>query len=234
MQEYFIIFLPAFFLGILHTFIPCEDKAILLFWSLGISKTPKKSLLILVLYGMGLIIANLSIAFATVLISIIPRIIFPESMFDTHAIIFFGALSSTFAAIFLLFLLTNINYMPHSRSKEIKLIQNLNWEKLRTPLFVGILAGFPPCIFELFIYSQCLTLSLSYGYVEGVLSVFYFALGTVVGIFPLALAKQSTQYIIKTRDSRRTKIFVAMLIIIIVFNTIIMILSFLRINIFPY
>ncbi len=233
MQEYFIIFLPAFLLGILHTFIPCEDKTILLFWSLGISKSARKSLFILALYGIGLIIANLTIAFGTVLVSIIPRIIFPQALFDPYSIVFFGALSSTFVAIFMLFFLTRVDYTPHSHSKEIRLIQNLNWDKYRTPLFMGILAGFPPCIFELFIYSQCLTLSLSYGYAEAILSVFYFALGTVIGLFPLALAKQSTEYIVREKATRRSKIFILMLILIIVFNTIIMILSFLRIRIFP-
>ena len=54
-----VIFAPAFTLGILHTAIPCEDKAIFFFWSFGISKTPLRSILILVLYGLGLISSNL-------------------------------------------------------------------------------------------------------------------------------------------------------------------------------
>ena len=58
----FLIFAPAFLLGILHTLIPCEDKAIFFFWSFGISKTPKKSFFILLVYGLGLMSSNLIIA----------------------------------------------------------------------------------------------------------------------------------------------------------------------------
>ena len=77
-QEFFIIFMPAFLLGILHTAIPCEDKAIFFFWSFGITKSIKRSLFILALYGLGLISANLIIASATVIITQVPRFVFPE------------------------------------------------------------------------------------------------------------------------------------------------------------
>ncbi|GAH82460.1 unnamed protein product, partial [marine sediment metagenome] len=71
-QEYFIILMPAFLLGILHTLIPCEDKAIFFFWSFGIAKTPKKSIYILMLYGLGLITSNMIIASVTVFITQLP------------------------------------------------------------------------------------------------------------------------------------------------------------------
>jgi len=62
-QPLLVVFAPAFTLGFLHTAIPCEDKAIFFFWSFGISKTPSKSISILVLYGLGLMSSkNLSIA----------------------------------------------------------------------------------------------------------------------------------------------------------------------------
>lgn len=229
MQQYFIIFLPAFLLGILHTLIPCEDKAIFCFWSFGISKNPKKSFLILALYGIGLISANLIIAFVTVFISLVPRIF--GFVPDPYGINFFGAFSSTFAAMFMLFLLTRREYAPHSKG-EYEFGQ-FDWEKKKTPYLFGILAGFPPCIFELIIYSQCLTLSLSYGYVEGVLTVFYFSLGTFIGLFPFALAKQGTAQIVKTKEDKRNRVLMAMIVVIIIFNSIIMILSFLRLDVFP-
>ena len=231
MQEYFIIFLPAFLLGILHTAIPCEDKAIFFFWSLGISKDMKHSIFILALYGFGLMSANLIIATITIFISLIPRFMIPGFVAEAYIINFVGALSSILAAVLLLFFLTHKEYLPHSRYKDEML--QLDWEKNRTPYLFGILAGFPPCIFELFIYSQCLTLSLSYGFIEGFLTVFYFSLGTFVGLFPLAAAKQSTSHIIKSKESKKNTIFYVMTVIIIVFNIIIMISSFLRYHVFP-
>jgi sulfite exporter TauE/SafE len=231
MQEYLIIFLPAFLLGILHTAIPCEDKAIFFFWSFGIAKTPKTSIYILALYGLGLISANMIIATGTVIISSVPRIVIPGFMPDSYMVNFFGAFTSTFVGIFLLFFITRRNYMPHSKfSKEIA---KLNWESKKTPFLFGTLVGFAPCIFELIIYSQCLLFSLSSGFVEGLLVVLYFSFGTFVGLFPLALAKQGTSRFMKAKTTKRNAIFYIMLSIIILFNIIVMVLSFLRISVFP-
>lgn len=231
MYEYLIIFLPAFLLGILHTIIPCEDKAIFFFWSFGISKTPRRSLNILVLYGFGLISSNLIIALATVLISLVPRLIIPGLIFNPYAINFLGAVVSMCASIYLLIFVTTRNYMPHS--KHSKDIGTLDWEKNKTPYLFGILAGFAPCIFELIIYSQCLQFSLGYGFIEGILVVLYFSLGTFVGLFPLALAKYGTSHIVKSKENKKNTIFVSMILIIVVFNITIMILSLLEISVFP-
>ncbi len=230
-QEYFVIFLPAFLLGILHTAIPCEDKAIFFFWSLGIAKTPTKSIYILALYGLGLICANMIIASVTVFITQVPRFVFPEFTPDPYLINFFGAFTSMFAGIVILFFLTRRDYMPHSRySKEIP---TLDWDLKKTPYFFGILAGFAPCIFDLIIYTQSFQLSLGYGFLEGLLVVFYFSLGTFVGLFPFALAKYGTAQIVKPNVKRRKVIFYMMIIIIVGFNSVVMILSFLRISVFP-
>jgi len=236
LQEYWIIFLPAFLLGLLHTAMPCEDKALFCFYSFGVTKEPKSSLFILILYGLGLMTANLTIAVITIIVVVIPLILLPTIIIDPHTINFFGAFSSTFVAIFFLFFITRREYLPHS--KRLESIMNLNWDKRRTPYIFGLLAGFPPCLFELYIYSQCLIFSISYGWVEGLFTVFYFSLGTFIGLFPLALAKRTAETRIpkeseEYKKKRKNTIFVIMLLIIIGFNIIIMILSFLRIHIFP-
>ena len=230
-QEYFFILMPAFLLGFLHTAIPCEDKAIFFFWSFGIAKTPKKSIFILVLYGLGLISANMIIVSITIFITQVPRFVFPAYVPDPYVINFFGAFTSMFASIFILFFITRRDYTPHS--KYSKDIPSLDWELKKTPFFFGVLAGFAPCIFELIIYSQSVQLSLGYGFIEGFLVVFYFSLGTFVGLFPLALAKQGSSLIAKKKSDRKKTIFYIMILIIIVFNTIVMLLSFLRISVFP-
>ena len=231
MQEFFIIFIPAFLLGILHTLIPCEDKAIFFFWSFGIAKNPKRSLFILTLYGIGLITSNLIIAFGTILISFVPKFIVPDLISDPFTVNFFGAFTSMFAGIILLFFVMRYDYMPHS--KYSKSITKLDWERNKTPYLFGVLVGFAPCIFELIIYTQCLQFSLAHGFVEGVLVVFYFSLGTVVGLFPLALAKQGTSQVVRPKDSNRMLIFYIMLAIIIIFNIVVLVLSLLRIPVFP-
>jgi sulfite exporter TauE/SafE len=121
--------------------------------------------------------------------------------------------------------------MPHSRySQEIP---TLDWDRKKTPYFFGILAGFAPCIFDLIIYTQSVQLSLGYGFIEGLLVVFYYSLGTFVGLFPFALAKYGTAQIVKPNVKRRKVIFYLMIIIIVGFNSVVMILSFLRISVFP-
>ncbi|MEJ2248585.1 MAG: sulfite exporter TauE/SafE family protein [Candidatus Lokiarchaeota archaeon] len=226
-----IIFLPSFLLGILHTALPCEDKSIFFFWSFGISKNIKRSLFILVLYGLGLMSANMLIALISVLISSIP-ILF-GFIPNAPAINFFGAMSSSIAAIVIFILILVTDYNPHSRFKEENFPLNLNWERNRTSYLFGILVGFAPCIFEVIIYSQCLQYSLSSGIIEGLLIVFYFSLGTFIGLFPLALVKQGTSKFVKQdKNPRRNKIMIAMLSIIVIFNVFVMIFSYFGINIF--
>lgn len=226
-----VVFAPAFTLGFLHTAIPCEDKAIFFFWSFGISKTPLRSLLILVLYGLGLMSSNLIIASITVIVSFLPQILIPGIIPDDFTINFFGAVVSMFAGIILLFFITRRKYTPHSKYKDE--LSELNWEKKKTPYLFGILAGFAPCIFELLIYSQCLQYSLSGIFIDGIFIVFYFSLGTFMGLFPLALAKHGTSQILKTREPKPNRVLLIMILIIILFNTAVMILSFLRIRVFP-
>ena len=241
LQEYWIIFLPAFLLGLLHTVMPCEDKALFCFYSFGVTKDPKSSFFILILYGLGLMTANLTIAIISILVILIPLILLPSVVLDPHTITFFGAFSSTFVAITFLFFITRKDYFPHSKYKDS--IMNLDWNKRRTPYIFGLLAGFPPCLFELYIYSQCLIFSLSYGWLEGFFTVFYFSLGTLIGLFPLALAKRTAETIKPFPKESETEmegskkkgtitIYIIMLLIIIGVNIIIMVLSFLQINLF--
>ncbi|MFX0025785.1 MAG: sulfite exporter TauE/SafE family protein [Candidatus Hermodarchaeota archaeon] len=230
-QEFLIIFIPAFTLGFLHTAIPCEDKAIFFFWSFGIAKNPKRSIIILALYGVGSMTSNMIIAGGTVLASFFIKLIIPNWVPDPYVINFFGAFTSMFAGILLLFFITRRGYVPHS--KYSKDIVSLNWESKKTPYFFGILVGFAPCIFELIVYSWCLQYSLGPTLLQGFLVVFFFSFGTFVGLFPLALAKQGTSHIVKQKDQSKNRIFFIMISIIIVFNTIVMILSFLQISVFP-
>jgi sulfite exporter TauE/SafE len=228
-----VLFAPSFILGFLHTFIPCEDKAIFFFWSFGISKQPKKSVLILVLYGLGLMAANLIITIITVGISITPRLVIPGFTMDPYFLSFLGALTSAIAAVILFVFITKSNYTQkiHSRYKDE--IVRLNWEKMRTPFVFGIIVGFAPCVFEFFIYYKCLTLALTYDFFWVITYMFYFSLGTFIGLFPLALAKHSTSQIRSTEEQSRSVVYLIMILVIIVFNIIIMFVSIFKVNIFP-
>ena len=234
LQPLLLVFVPAFTLGILHTLIPCEDKAIFFLWSFGISKTQKRSIFILVLYGLGLVSSNMLIATGTIVISFIPQFFFPNIIpEEPYSINFFGAVTSMFAGLILLFFIIRKGYMPHSKHRDE--IHKFDWEKKKTPYLFGILAGFAPCIFELLIYTWCLQWSLQggLGFIDGLFTVFYFSIGTFIGLFPLALAKYGTSQIVKTKEPQRRGILISMILIIVIFNATVMILSFLGIPVFP-
>ena len=231
--DFIVLFSPAFLMGFLHTFIPCEDKAIFFFWSFGISKKPNRSVLILVLYGLGLMGANLIITIITVGISLTPRLVIPGFTIDPYLLSFLGALTSAIAAVILIIFITHSNYTQKIHSKYKDEIVRLNWEKLRTPFLFGIIVGFAPCIFEFFIYYKCLTLALTYDFFWVIMYMFYFSLGTFIGLFPLALAKHGTSQIRSPGEQKRSIVYLIMILVIIVFNIVIMIVSLFKVNIFP-
>ena len=228
-----VLFAPAFLIGILHTLIPCEDKAIFFFWSSGISKTPGRSLLILIFYGLGLILSNLIITIIAIAISLTPQFLIPDFSTDPYLLSFIGALASTIAAIILFILITRSDYAQKIHSKYKDEIVKLNWEKDKTPFLFGVLVGFAPCFIEIFIYYKCVTLVLTYDFIMALIYVLYFSVGTFIGLLFIALAKHGTAQKIKPEEEKRNLIFILMILIIIVFNIVIMFVSIFRGNVYP-
>ncbi|MBN1803559.1 MAG: sulfite exporter TauE/SafE family protein [Candidatus Lokiarchaeota archaeon] len=233
LYDLLVFFAPAFLLGILHTAIPCEDKAIFFFWSFGISKTPKKSLFILSFYGFGVMSSNMAIAIIGILITHSPRLLVPDFSLDPYQFSFLGGLTSLIAAIILFFVINYSNYTEKIHSRFKNEISKLHWDKNRTPFLFGMVVGFAPCIFEFFIYANVITLSLSYDIFMGIIYLFYFWLGTFTGLFLIALAKMGTSQIFHPNIKQKKTIFIIMIFIIIVFNIIVIIASLFRINIYP-
>ena len=208
--------------------MPCEDKAIFCFWSFGISKNWKNSMLILMRYGIGLMIANCTIGILTSLFSLIFTFIPTENYVKN----FFGALISCIVSIFMLIFIITHHYAPHSKyADELKM--DIDWNRKRTPYVFGILAGLPPCIFEILIYTQCFTWTLSYGLISGLLTIISFSVGTFLGLFPLAIISEFGSKRRRTNTERSSKVSLIMIILIIIFNIIILGFSIFRIDIFP-
>lgn len=228
MLDQLLVLWPAFLIGTLHTIMPCEDKAIFCFWSFGVSKDTKQTTFILALYGLGLMTANIIIGTTISLLS------FPIALFPVNNYIknFFGALISIFVSIFMLFYLVTHQYSPHSKQVE-SYTMDIDWKKKRTPYIFGILAGSPPCVFEIIIYAQVFTYTASYGIPIGFLTILFFTLGTFLGLFPLAIVRQ---YGTKNRPNDKPKtsnVSIIMLIIIVFVNVILLIMAFFQVEIFP-
>jgi len=208
--------------------MPCEDKAIFCFWSFGVSKNWRSSMIMLSIYGAGLMTANVAIGTLASLFSLIFTLI----PIDKHVNNFFGALISCIVSVFMLIYIITHHYAPHSKyADELKM--DIDWDRKRTPYVIGILAGLPPCIFEILIYTQCFTWTLSYGLLSGFLTIISFSVGTFLGLFPLAIISEYSSKRRKIKNQRSSKVSIIMIILIIFFNILILVYSVFRIHIFP-
>ncbi|MHA1340270.1 MAG: sulfite exporter TauE/SafE family protein [Promethearchaeota archaeon] len=182
--QIWLVFWPGFVLGILHTLMPCEDKAIFFFYTFGTSRDIKQAFKILTSYGLGLLLSNLAIG----TIVSFGGIIFGS--LDQHFNNGLGAIAMIVSAIIMLIQIRKRQFNPHSQqSFEIteEFQKNKGIFKTKTALFLGILAGVPPCVFEFAVYSQALAFSASSGVINGIATVFFFGIGTWIGLFPLAV-----------------------------------------------
>ena len=188
MLEAVLVFWPSFIFGILHTLMPCEDKAIFVFYSFGVSKDSKQAFKILNLYGSGLFSANVFIGF---IVSVLAAVIGPylQLYVDRFVWNLLSGVSLMVAGFIIIFAIVKNKYFPHSEQmQDIATGLSTLRQKKRTAFFLGILAGLPPCLFELAIYSYAISISLIYGWLNGVVAVMFFGIGTWVGLFPLAIA----------------------------------------------
>jgi sulfite exporter TauE/SafE len=101
----------------------------------------------------------------------------------------FGAISVIISGIIMLFSNKSKLLKPHyQQGNEIsESFNHRNGQfRKRTAFILGMVAGIPPCVFEMAIYTQALTFSASSGVINGIAVVFFFGIGTWIGLFPLA------------------------------------------------
>jgi sulfite exporter TauE/SafE len=173
------------FLGVLHTIMPCEDKFIFCFYAFGVARDRKQALRIVNYYGLGLFGTNLFIgiiiswfgAAFSYLITINPLI---WNTISSFTLILSG--------IIMLIQIRKNLYWPHGDQLK-DLTRNLGTlrKQKKTAFILGILAGIPPCLFEFAIYTHAVTLSAQYGWGNGVWTIFFFGIGTWIGLYPLTL-----------------------------------------------
>jgi sulfite exporter TauE/SafE len=205
--QIWLVFWPGFFLGILHTLLPCEDKAIFFFYTFGTSRDSKESFKILTAYGFGLLLSNLIIG----TIASFGGMIFENLNEDvTNG---FGAISVIISGVIMLFQNKSKRLIPHHQQgneiSETFKQRNGQFQK-KTAFILGMVAGIPPCVFELAIYTQAFTFSASSGVINGIFVVFFFGIGTWIGLFPLAafgmVGPVARNYLKKRNDENKEQI----------------------------
>ena len=179
----------GFFLGLLHTLMPCEDKFIFCFYAFGVSRDWKQAFRIVNFYGFGLFLTNLIIGTILSYISSILGQTLLENLDRYRYLI--NALSGIFliiSGLIMIFQIMKKKYWPHSDQLQ-ELIENLPTlrSRKRTGFLLGVLAGIPPCIFEIGIYTYASLTSATNGWGNGVWIVFFFGIGTWLGLIPLAI-----------------------------------------------
>jgi len=179
----------GFFLGILHTLMPCEDKFIFCFYAFGVSRDWKQAFRIVNFYGFGLFLTNFIIGAILSYISSIVGLTLKEDLDNYKFLI--NAISGSvliISGLIMIFQIIKKKYWPHSDQLQ-ELIENLPTlrSRKRTGFLLGVLAGIPPCIFEIAIYSYASLTSATNGWGNGVWIVFFFGIGTWLGLIPLAI-----------------------------------------------
>ncbi len=175
------------FLGILHSLMPCEDKAIFCFYAFGVARDWKQAFRIVNFYGMGLMLMNLAIG---TLFAYLGRLFGQYLLSDIGTVVINTAasLSLILSGLIMIYQIKKKTYLPHSSQLQ-DLTEGLGYlrKRKRTAFVLGLLAGIPPCIFEIAVYSYGTIFSAKYGWGNGVWVFFFFGIGTWLGLIPLAL-----------------------------------------------
>lgn len=167
--------------------MPCEDKGIFCFYAFGVSRDWKQAFRILNFYGFGLFLANITIGTILSYFAAGLGSFFRDNVnrFTWNAISSFSLIVSGTIMIVQIY---RKRYWPHSEQYQ-ELTESIGTlrAKKRTAFLLGMLAGIPPCIFEIAVYIHAMSFAIQYGWGNGVWTVFFFGIGTWVGLFPLAI-----------------------------------------------
>ncbi len=173
----------SFIFGLLHTLQPCEDKAIFGFHTFGIAKNNREAIKIVAVYSLGLFVTNTALGSGFTLIGflfgILPWFQYYEPYISSGVAITIGAL--------LYYRLVKYRKGDNHLTNPVQLKVRKN---LIGTFLLGILTGLPPCPFELSVYIQAASAS-GYFYANGLIFIFWFAVGTVVGMIFLTLVVTS-------------------------------------------
>ena len=247
----FILYWTGFFLGILHTIVPCEDKTIFAFLAFGTSKDNKAAFKVISIYGLGLIFANLIIG---LFVTTAGNLIFDKiDVLIRNAI---GAITIVITGFYILIRVIRNDYFPHSQQGD-EITESFQNNKgrisKRTAFFLGMISGIPPCAMEFAIYNQAL-LSAPTDLLTANIMILLFGIGTYIGLFFLGTigvigsiarkklderrkvtAEQKNEDLIKKTKKKTniSKIEIMSAVILLIYGFILLLLAVFGVNIYP-
>jgi sulfite exporter TauE/SafE len=214
-QVIYLIYSWSFTFGLLHTLLPCEDKAIFGFHAFGVSKNVFDALKFVGVFALGVMTVNNLIGFGFAVLgnifSLIPFMIIIAEYISPVFCILLGAI--------LYYRLVKYHKGDDHQASPYTLKVRKN---LLAIYLLGILTGLPPCPFEYAMYVSAFTVGAS-GFYYGVLNMFLFTVGTVLGLFILALILRSFKEV--SRFSHNDLVQKVALIVLIGFGTVALVLA---------
>jgi ABC-type nickel/cobalt efflux system permease component RcnA len=174
----------SFIYGLFHTLQPCEDKAIFGFHTFGIAKNNSEAIKIVFIYSLGLFTVNNVIGLGFSTLGSLFSWMLPVIQEYEH---FLAPVVSIIIGFVLYYRLAKFRKGDNHVATPVAL-------KIKKNLFgtflLGILTGIPPCPFELAVYIQAFGASGGY-LINGVIHVFWFSVGTIVGMIFLTMVVTS-------------------------------------------
>lgn len=183
--------ISAFIIGLLHVLEPCEDKAVASLYVAWAGKTLKRCLLLILLYGAGMILINTFLGFIAAFLGV-------HYLQDFQK--FFKGGAAVLTIIFGILIMLHFHlFETHC---PIKLLKKVNPDSLKQVMAFGLVRGLPLCPIEIGILLWAASIgSIFYG----TLLVFVFSLGTAISLVPFAVGAKGLLAIIEKRTSPRIK-----------------------------
>ncbi|MBD3188631.1 hypothetical protein GF325_17515 [Candidatus Bathyarchaeota archaeon] len=223
-----LVILPlayAFSYGLLHTLQPCEDKAIFGFHAFGVAKHTMEAMKLVGIYALGLLSINNFFGFIFSLAGT------ALSLNENVELLlkYISPIVTIILGIVLLYRLIAFG----KQDDHYAIPETFKVKKKKLPIFLlGVITGLPPCPFELAIYIEAFRASTGY-FFNGIAYVFLFSIGTVIGLFILALVLRSMRLLDFMKGNRRDVIQKFISSLLIVFGVINLLLTIAGISLFP-
>ncbi len=167
----------AFLVGLAHVFQPCEDKAIVAAFVMWATKRVASTVLLVVLYGLGITVVNtcLGFIFSCAGSALIERYETPLKITAGMATIAFGFYMLSRSAHL---------HLGHREEKAQLIMANPEAPGAMHMLGFGLVRGMALCPVELAVLAWALSTG---DVVRGTLMLALFGLGTTIGLVPVAL-----------------------------------------------
>lgn len=194
--------LSAFIIGLMHVLEPCEDKAIASIYVVWASKKLKESLVLIFLYGLGMVAIDTLIGFSISFIGV---------SFLQNFQPYFRISAAIFTIMFgLLTIFKSHMFESHC---YIKMFKDVKPRSKKSILMFGLVRGLPLCPIEIGI----LLWAASAGSVlYGTLLVLSFSIGTMISLIPFGIGARGILSIVEKRAGKRIKMLVPFIVGLII------------------